>query len=442
MRRVIILGAAGRDFFNFMTVLRDDPGSEVVAFTAQQIPHIEGRIFPAELAGPRYPHGIPILPEACLEDLIVRLGADACVLSYSDLSAEDVLHLAARATAAGADFELLSARRVLRSARPVVAVCASRTGAGKSPLSRAIVPWLARQGCRVGVIRHPMPYGDLLAARVQRFASEADLRAGHVTLEEREEYEPHLAAGSVVYAGVDYAAILSLAESESDVLVWEGGNNDTSFLEADVYLTVVDPHRAGHEVSYYPGETNLRLADVVIINKADTAPPLSVERVVENVRQVNPKARVVLACCPVRPDQPGILKGRRVLAIEDGPTLTHGGMAYGAAVLAARAAGARELVNPRRFAVGEVAEVLDHYPHVHQALPALGYGELQLRDLEETIARAAAGGVEAVAVGTPVDLGRLVSIPVPATRVRYEIILRDATFEELLAPILPLGARS
>jgi predicted GTPase len=436
MRRAIILGAAGRDFFNFLTVYRDDLDVEVVAFTAQQIPHIDERRFPAALAGPRYPHGIPIHPESRLEELIVELRADECVLAYSDLADVDVMHLAARSNAAGADFVLLGARHVLTSSRPVVAICASRTGAGKSPLSRAVVPWLRQHGQRVAVIRHPMPYGDLEAQRVQRFASEADLAAQEVTVEEREEYEPHLATGSVVFAGVDYAAILRAAEQEADVVVWDGGNNDTSFIRADLYLTVVDPHRAGHEVSYYPGETNVRLADVVIVNKVDTAPPEAVAKVEANVRALNPRARIVEAACPVRAADPAVLKGRKVLAIDDGPTLTHGGMPFGAAVLASWDAGARELVDPRPYAVGEIKAILARYPHVKRALPALGYGEGQIRDLEATIASAAEHGVEAVAIGTPIDLARLVRIPIPATRVSYEIALKGVTLGELLAPVL------
>ena len=441
MKRVIILGAAGRDFFNFFTVYRDDPEAAVVAFTAQQIPHIADRRFPPELAGPRYPKGIPIYAESRLEELVKELGADTCVLSYSDLSAVEVLHLSARVNATGADFVMLGARHALRSSKPVIAVCASRTGAGKSPLSRAIVPWLRQHGIAVAVIRHPMPYGDLLAGRVQRFATAADLEAHDVTVEEREEYEPHIATGSVVFAGVDYAAILAAAEKEADVIVWDGGNNDTSFIEADLYFTVVDPHRAGHEASYYPSETNVRLADVVVINKVDTAPAEAVAKVSESVQRLNPHARIVLADCPVRADDPGVLKGKAVLAIDDGPTLTHGGMAFGAAVLAARMAGAKALVNPRPFAVGEIADALAQYAHVREALPALGYGERQLADLETTIARAVAGGVEAVAVGTPIDLARLVNIPVPSTRVRYDIALRDGvTLEDLLAPVLPAAA--
>jgi predicted GTPase len=440
MARVLILGAAGRDFFNFLTVYRDDPSAEVVAFTAQQIPHIAERVFPASLAGARYPRGIPIHPESALEELVRSLRVDECVLSYSDLADTDVMHLSARANAAGADFVLLGAQRVLKSSRPVVAICASRTGAGKSPLSRSVVPWLRAHGQRVAVIRHPMPYGDLEAQAVQRFASEADLVGQRVTVEEREEYEPHLATGSVVFAGVDYAAIVRAAEQEADVILWDGGNNDTAFLKADLYLTVVDPHRAGHEASYYPGETNVRLADVVVINKVDTAPAEAVAKVRENLKALNPRARLVEAACPVRAADPAVLKGRKVLAIDDGPTLTHGGMAFGAAVLAAWDAGARELVDPRPFAVGEIAAALAKYPHVKRALPALGYGDAQIRDLETTIARAAEHGVEAVAIGTPIDLARLIRIPIASTRVSYEIALKDVTLEELLGPVLELAA--
>ncbi|HUK64715.1 MAG TPA: GTP-binding protein, partial [Dongiaceae bacterium] len=324
MKRIVIVGAAGRDFFNFLTVYRDDPEVEVVAFTAQQIPHIAERHFPAELAGPRYPEGIPIHPESRLESLICSRDVDTCVLSYSDLAAVDVMTLAARVNAAGADFTLLGARHVLQSAKPVIAVTASRTGAGKSPLSRAITGWLRGQGVHVAVIRHPMPYGDLVLERVQRFGCTEDLERAHVTVEEREEYEPHIATGSVVFAGVDYAAILQEAEREADVIVWDGGNNDTSFIAADLYLCVVDPLRPGHEVSHYPGQTNVRLADTVIISKTDTASLDAVAEVRASVRRLNPTCRIVQAECPVTADDPSILEGRLVLAIDDGPTLTHG----------------------------------------------------------------------------------------------------------------------
>ncbi len=424
MKRVIIIGAAGRDFFNFLTVFRDDPSVRVVAFTAQQIPHIAERQFPAELAGPAYPEGIPIYPESKLEELIERLEADECVLSYSDLSSETVHTLAARVNAAGADFRLLGNRHVLRSAKPVIAVTASRTGAGKSPLSRAIVPWLRHLGIQVAVIRHPMPYEDL--------------DRHQVTVEEREEYEPHLATGSVVYAGVDYAAILAAAEKEADVILWDGGNNDTSFVAADLYFCVVDPHRAGHEATFYPGQTNVRLADIVVVSKVDSAPADQVAAVRENVRRMNPAARIVLAECPMTVADPAVLRGKTVLAIDDGPTITHGGMAFGAAVLAARACGAKGLANPRAFAVGEIAAALETYTHVRESLPALGYGAGQIRDLETTIARAAAGGVEAIAIGTPIDLARLVRLPVPSTTVRYDMRFLHVTLSELLEPVLPI----
>jgi predicted GTPase len=435
--RVLILGAAGRDFHDFNVVYRGDPRYRVVAFTAQQIPHIADRRYPAELAGDGYPDGIAIHEEARLEELIRDLGVDVCVMAYSDVSHVDVMHLASRANAAGADFTLLGARRtMLRARRPVVAVCASRTGAGKSQTSRAIVRLLREAGRRVVVLRHPMPYGELRAQRVQRFAAAEDLERHHVTIEEREEYEPHLATGSVVYAGVDYQAILEQAEADADVLVWDGGNNDTSFLAADVYLTVVDPHRAGHELTYYPGETTLRLADAVLINKVDTADPEMVERVRANVRATNPRAAILEAASPLVADAPDLLAGKRVLAVEDGPTLTHGGMRYGAATLAVRRAGG-ELVDPRPFAVGEVAATFARYPDLGPLLPAMGYGERQVHDLEATIARAAAGGVEAVAVGTPIDLARLVRIPVPHTRVRYELEVRGRpTLADVLAPVL------
>jgi predicted GTPase len=441
--RVLILGAAGRDFHDFNVLYRDDPRHKVVAFTAQQIPHIAERRFPPALAGTLYPEGIPIHPEEQLETLVRELGVDTCVLAYSDLSHADVMHLASRANAAGADFQLVAPRRTMLEARvPVVAVCASRTGAGKSQTSRAIVRLLREAGLRVVVLRHPMPYGDLAAQRVQRFATAEDLVRHRVTIEEREEYEPHLAAGSIVYAGVDYAAILAEAEREADVLVWDGGNNDTSFLLADLYLTVVDPHRAGHELAYHPGETNLRLADVVLVNKVDTAEPEAVELIRANVAAANPRATIIEAASPPRADDPSVLEGRRVLAVEDGPTLTHGGMQYGAATIAARHLRA-ELVDPRLFAVGEIAETFVHYPRLGPLLPAMGYGDAQVRDLERTIARAVEeGGVQAVAIGTPIDLGRLVNIPVPFTRVRYELEHRHGpTLAEALAPVIS-SARS
>jgi predicted GTPase len=435
--RLLILGAAGRDFHDFNVLYRDDPHSEVVAFTAQQIPHIADRRYPAELAGPLYPEGIPILPEDRLEELVRGERVDACVMAYSDVSHLDVMHLASRANAAGADFRLLAASRTMLAAqRPVVAVCASRTGAGKSQTTRLVVRHLRDNGLRVAVLRHPMPYGDLRRQRVQRFAGAGDLDHHQVTIEEREEYEPHIAAGSVVFAGVDYAEILARAQDECDVLVWDGGNNDTSFLRADLYLTVVDPHRPGHELRYHPGETNVRLADAILINKVDTAAPEAVAEVRANVRRLNPTARILESESPLSVDDAAILRGKRVLAVEDGPTLTHGGMRYGAATLAARAAGAAELVDPRPFALGEIAETFRSYPEIGPLLPAMGYGAAQTRDLEQTIERAAAAGVEAVAIGTPIDLGRLIRIPIPSTRVRYESRLREpSALEDLLAAV-------
>ena len=440
--RILILGAAGRDFHDFNVLYRNDPDVEVVAFTAQQIPHIAGRCYPPELAGRLYHDGIPILPEEEMEALIRAEHVDVCVLAYSDLSHEEVMHLGSRAVAAGADFHLVAARRtMLRSHRPVVAVCASRTGAGKSQTSRAIVRLLRQAGLRVAVLRHPMPYGDLRLQRVQRFAGEADLVRHRVTIEEREEYEPHLANGSVVFAGIDYEAILRQAEEEADVIVWDGGNNDTSFLAADVYVTVVDPHRPGHELRYHPGETNLRLADAVVINKVDSADADAVATVRANVERVNPGALIVMAASPLRVDDPGVLHGRRVLCIEDGPTLTHGGMHYGAATLAALQEGAYDLADPRPFAVGEIAETFDRYAETGPLLPAMGYGEQQIHDLEETLARAAAGGVQAVAIGTPVALERIVRVPLPYTRVRYELEVRGTpTLEDVLAPIFAMTA--
>jgi len=433
--RHLILGAAGRDFHTFNMLFRDRPDAEVVAFTAQQIPHIAGRRYPPELAGPLYPDGIPIHFEDELEKLIREHGIDCCVMAYSDLSHEDVMHLAGRANAAGADFLLPgTAPSQLRSHLPVIAVCASRTGAGKSQTSRAVARILRNAGLRVAVIRHPMPYGDLNAQRVQRFATEDDLVRQRVTLEEREEYEPHLAEGSVVLAGVDYQAIVEEAEREADILLWDGGNNDTSFLAADLYITVVDPHRPGHEVRYHPGETNLRLADVVLINKVDSADPEAVAAVRENVRHVNPGARVLEARSPIQVDDPGCLERRRVLCIEDGPTVTHGGMGLGAALLGARNAGAAEIVDPRPFAEGELRDTFAAWPHLAGILPAMGYADNQIRDLEATVRRSVdEGGVEAVAIGTPVALDRLIRIPVPSTRVRYELDVLGPGLEEVLA---------
>jgi predicted GTPase len=435
--RVLILGAAGRDFHVFNTAYRDRPEHRVVAFTAQQIPHIENRRYPPELAGPHYAEGIPIRPEADLEAIIEEEGVTRCVMAYSDVSHEYVMHLASRVAAAGPDFEIGGVRRTtLKSSKPVVAVCAVRTGSGKSQTSRAVVNVLRRNGLRVSVVRHPMPYGDLVKQRVQRFAEVADLDRHDVTIEEREDFEPHLANGSVVFAGIDYAEILLRAEVECDVVLWDGGNNDFSFFEADVYITLVDPHRPGHELLYHPGETNLRLADVVIVNKVDTADPSDVDRVLANVARANPDATILRAASPVTADDPAVLAGRRVIAIEDGPTVTHGGTRFGAAVIAARAAGA-EIVDPRPFLVGELKDTFARYPELGPVLPAMGYGEAQTRDLEATLRLAAEAGVEAVAIGTPIDLDAVIDIPLPHTRVRYELEVVDGpSLEAVLARVL------
>jgi predicted GTPase len=436
--RIVILGAAGRDFHVFNTAYRDRSGARVVAFTAQQIPHIEHRRYPPELAGPAYPDGIPIVPEEDLERVIEEEGVTRCVMAYSDVSHEYVMHLASRVNAAGPDFEIGGVRRtMLESTKPVVAVCASRTGAGKSQTSRAVVNVLRAHGLRVSVVRHPMPYGDLLAQQVQRFETVDDLDRYDVTIEEREDYEPHLENGSVVFTGVDYERILRLAEADGDVVLWDGGNNDFSFFEPDVYITVVDPHRPGHELSYYPGETNVRLADAVVVNKVDTADPVNIDRVIANVKSVNPDATIVRAASPITVEDPTVLAGRRVLAIEDGPTLTHGGAATGAAMLGARAAGAAELVDPRPYLTGELTGTFEKYPELGALLPAMGYGDQQVRDLETTLRNAAAGGVEAVAVGTPIDLGAILEIPVPYTRVRYDLeVIGEPTLEDVLRPVL------
>ncbi len=429
--RVLILGAAGRDFHNFNVVYRDDPAVEVVGFTAAQIPGIAGRRYPRELAGPRYPDGIPIEPEEDLERLIRERAADQVVFAYSDVSHEHVMHLASRALAAGADFLLLGARRtMLSAAKPVVAVCAVRTGCGKSAVSRRVAETLRRRGRRVAIVRHPMPYGDLLAERVQRFASMADLERAGVTIEEREEYEPHLEAGSVVWAGVDYAEILARAQAEADVLVWDGGNNDLPFFAPTLHFCLVDPHRAGHESRYHPGEANLRMADVAVIVKEDSAPPDSVAAVRAAIGALNPRARIMETGMPFRVDAPEAIRGRRVLAVEDGPTLTHGGMPVGAAALAARRWGGI-LVDPRPYARGSLREVFDRYPALGPVLPAMGYSAAQLAELGATID---AVPCDLVLLGTPADLRRGLTIRHPVQRVRYEVEeLGGPTFDELLA---------
>lgn len=433
-RKVIIVGAAGRDFHNFNTRYRDDESVQVVAFTAEQIPGIDDRRYPAALAGPRYPDGIPIHAQDDLPRLIRELGADECAFSYSDVSYTYVMRLSAVVQAAGATFTLLGPGDTqLRSTKPVISVCAVRTGCGKSQTSRKVVETLMAKGLKVVAVRHPMPYGDLARQKVQRFATLDDLATHECTVEEMEEYEPHIVRGNVIYAGVDYEAILRAAEDDPggcDVIVWDGGNNDFSFYETDLQLTVVDPHRPGHELSYYPGEVNLRLADVVVINKMDSAPPEGIAEVKANIAAVNPTAVVVEADSAVTIADPSIVAGKRVLVVEDGPTLTHGGMKIGAGTVAARRAGAAELVDPRPYLVGTLRETFETYPDIGTILPAMGYGAEQLADLEATIA---ATDADAVVVGTPIDLARIVRIDKPATRVTYDLAERgDVDLESIL----------
>lgn len=425
MKRVLILGAAGRDFHNFNVLFRDNSDYHVVAFTAAQIPDIAGRRYPPELAGVLYPEGIPILEENDLENLIVEYEIDVVVFSYSDISHQNLVHLASRAVAADADFWLLGTGRTqLKSVVPVISVCAVRTGCGKSPVSRLVASELRRLGRRPVVVRHPMPYGDLAAEAVQRFATMEDLDLQQCTIEEREEYEPHIRQGTVVYAGVDYEKILERAEKEADVILWDGGNNDTSFYASDLEIVVADPHRAGHELSYFPGEVNLRRADVIVINKIDTAYQRDLETVHHNIKLYNPKAVVLEMACRVSVPEPYLVKGQRVLVVEDGPTLTHGEMPYGAGVVAARQCGAAELVDPRPYAVGSIRGTFDRYPHLTNLLPAMGYSAMQRHELEETIRRTSC---DLVLIATPIDLSRVIKLDQPNLRVTYEV-------EELTKP--------
>jgi predicted GTPase len=433
VRRVLIAGAAGRDFHNFNVAFRGREVVRVVAFTAAQIPDIDGRVYPSELAGPGYPNGIPIVAEEELADLVQREEVDEVVFAYSDVTHEHVMHLGSTALAAGADYVLLGPRSTeLRSSKPVVAICAVRTGSGKSQTTRHVAGILRGAGKRVAVLRHPMPYGDLTKQAVQRFERYEDLEAADATIEEREEYEPHLAEGNIVFAGVDYAAILEQAEQEADVIVWDGGNNDTPFIHPTLHIVVVDPHRPGHELRYHPGEQNLRMADVCVVNKIDTAPPEGIEAVLESIKQVNPDTRIVRAASPFQVEEnTHEIAGKRVLAIEDGPTLTHGEMSYGAAVLAAKQGGAASLVDPRPFAVGSIKETFAKYPHLTNLLPAMGYGRKQMEELRETIARSDA---ELVLIGTPIDLRRVIDLDKPALRVTYRLQeLGEPTLAELLA---------
>jgi predicted GTPase len=436
----VIVGAAGRDFHNFNVAYRERDDCNVLAFTATQIPNIENRVYPPELAGRLYLDGIPIVPESELESVIREQRVDEVVFSYSDVSHEHVMHIASRALSAGASFRLLAPDETfLHCEKPVVAVCAVRTGSGKSQTTRRVAKLLREDGKRVAVIRHPMPYGDLNQQAVQRFARYEDLAAADATIEEREEYEPHLAEGNLVFAGIDYAAILEQAEREADVILWDGGNNDTPFIEPTLHIVVVDPHRPGHELRYHPGETNLRMADVCVVNKVDSAPPEGVEAVIESIRAANPKAEIVRAASPFAVEENGTrVEGKRVLAIEDGPTLTHGEMRYGAAVLAARAHGAAELVDPRPFAVGSIRETFEAYPHVGALLPAMGYGNGQIEELRETIERAKA---DLVLIGTPIDLRRLIDFRTPALRVTYRLEeIGEPTLADVLADSGLIGA--
>jgi predicted GTPase len=427
MKTVLILGAAGRDFHNFNVFFRQNLDYQVIAFTATQIPDIAGRRYPAALAGRLYPEGIPIFEEKDLESLIDDYSVDVVVFSYSDISHQNLMHLASRAGAAGADFWLLGPEHSQIASRvPVISVCAVRTGCGKSPVSRLVAAELRKQGRKPVVIRHPMPYGDLAVQAVQRFATFEDLDLQQCTIEEREEYEPHICEGTVVYAGVDYEKILHQAEKEADVILWDGGNNDTPFYKSDLEIVVVDPHRPGHELSYYPGEVNLRRADVLVINKVDTAQQHDIETVRQNIRLNNPRASVCEMACRVAVKDPELVRGKRVLVVEDGPTLTHGEMPYGAGVVAARQCGASELVDPRPYAVGSIRGTYERYQHLTSLLPAMGYSDMQRHELEETIRRTPC---DLVIVATPIDLARTIKVERPNLRVTYAV-------EELTKPSL------
>ncbi|MCD6503520.1 MAG: GTPase [Euryarchaeota archaeon] len=434
-RRVIIMGAAGRDFHNFNVYFRNNPNYEVVAFTATQIPNIEGRRYPPELAGELYPNGIPIYPESQLEELIKKYNVDEVILAYSDLSYDYVMDRASRVLAAGADFRLMGPKlTMLKSSKPVISICAVRTGCGKSQTTRRVVDILRKHGLKVVVVRHPMPYGNLVEQRVQRFASFEDLDKYKCTIEEREEYEPHLRRGVVVYAGVDYEAILREAEKEADVIVWDGGNNDFPFFKPDLHIVVADPHRAGHEVSYYPGSTNLRMADVVVINKEETAHPENIEKVRENIIRMNPKAIIIDAASPIFVENGELIRGKKVLVIEDGPTVTHGEMPYGAGYVAARKYGAAEIIDPRPYAVRSIKKTFEEYPHLKNVLPAMGYYGEQIKDLEETINNTPA---DVVVSATPVDITRLINVNKPVVRVYYELQeIGTPTLEDVITDFL------
>jgi predicted GTPase len=436
--RTVIMGAAGRDFHNFNVYFRDNSTFDVVAFTATQIPGIEGRTYPATLSGTRYPNGIPILPEEDLPTIIREKNVDLVVLAYSDLAYPDVMHKASIVLAAGADFRLMGPKTtMLKSNLPVVSVCAVRTGAGKSTVSRAVSKSLKRILGRVVVVRHPMPYGNLAEEVCERFATYEDMDRFECTIEEREEYEPHIDIGNIVYAGVDYEKILREAEKEADVILWDGGNNDLPFYRPDLQIVVVDPFRPGDEVGYYPGEANLRMADVVVINKVDTAAAKDVKTVRDNVKRVRPEAKIVEAASEIHVDNKSLIRGKRVVAVEDGPTVTHGGMKEGVGAIAARKFAAKQLVDPRRYALGSIKRTYEKYPNLGKVLPAMGYGERQVKDLEQTIASI---NCDTLVLGTPIDLRRIMKVEKPAVRVRYEIReVTKPTLDDILRS-MPISA--
>ncbi len=428
--KVLIMGAAGRDFHNFNVFFRDNEDYEVVAFTAAQIPGIAGRAYPRELAGPLYEKDIPIYLEEELTELIKKHNIDQVILAYSDLSHEAVMQKASQVLAAGADFRLMGTEStMLKSKKPVISVCAVRTGSGKSPTSQKLVDILKEKGFKVVVVRHPMPYGDLRKQECQRFASMEDCIRNECTIEEREEYEPYICCGSVVYSGINHKKILSRAEKEADIIIWDGGNNDLPFYKPDLHIVVADSHRAGHELTYYPGEVNVRLADVVIVNKVDSARKEDVELVIKNVRSINKKAIIMKAKSVITIDRQELIKGKRVLVVEDGPTLTHGGMSYGAGIIAARKYGAKEIIDPRPHAVGSISKVYEDFPHLGAVLPAMGYSEAQMKELEMTIN---AADCDAVIAGTPIDLGSLLKLNKPVVRVRYRIEEVGIKLEEVI----------
>jgi len=430
VRNVIIMGAAGRDFHNFNVFFRGNNKYRVVAFTAAQIPNIAGRTYPPELAGNLYPSGIPIYEESKLQELIREHNVDVCVFAYHDLPYEYVMHRCAIANAAGADFWLMGPKStMLKANKPVISICAVRTGSGKSQTTRRVAEILKRRGKKVVVVRHPMPYGNLAEQAVQRFAKLEDMDRYGCTIEEREEYEPHINAGTIVYAGVDYEKILREAEKEGDVILWDGGNNDMPFYKPDIHIVVADPHRAGHELRYYAGEANVRMANIVIINKIDSAKPEDVETVRKNVSELNPNARIILAESEITVDKPELISGKRVLVVEDGPTLTHGEMKYGAGAVAAHRFGAKKVINPKKWAVGSIKETYEKYTHLGNILPAMGYSKKQIEELEQTIN---AADCDTVIVGTPINLARLLRINKPAARVRYELKEKEGMLEKLI----------